>query len=262
MSKVYINIFLAIILGFLISSCSSRKNILFNTSKEKNLPNLPVYVMQNGSDSIYTREQVIQPGDQLVIKNLQNEALISGLGGQNMQMSNQSNSSGYRVETDSTVLLPVIGKVKLGGLNRMQAQDKLNQLYKKDLLKDPIITLTINNLQVTFLGEFGRQGNYILQKDQVHLVQMLGDAGGLNPRANKSRVKIIRGDLKNPEVFIVNLEDINSLSDNRLYLRNNDIVYAESRKTFQILDRINPATSLLGVGLTFFNIYLLISNIK
>ncbi len=259
-------LFLFISLAILFSSCNSRRNILFNTAQEKAIPQLPVFVMQEGSDSLYNREQVIQPGDQLFIQNLQNEALISGgrgmQEGQNMQMLNQNQNMGYRVEADSTVLLPVIGKVKLGGLNRMQAQEKLNQLYQKDLLKDPIITLTVSNLQVTFLGEFGKQGNFILNKDQIHLVQMLGEAGGLNNRANKRRIKIIRGNLNNPEVLIANLEDINSLSDPRLYLRNNDIVYAEPRGGFRTLDLINPTTSLLGVGLSVLNIYLLIANLS
>ncbi|RRN77074.1 hypothetical protein EIM50_21450 [Pseudoxanthomonas sp. SGD-10] len=266
MLKQILNLVLLIVgTTILFSSCNSRRNILFNTATEKSIPKLPVYEMAKGSDSLYNREQVIQPGDQLLIRNLQNEALISGgvaAQGQNMQMLNQTQNMGYRVEADSTVLLPVIGKVKLGGLNRMQAQEKLNKLYQRDLLKDPIITLTVSNLQVTFLGEFGRQGNYLLNKDQIHLVQMLGEAGGLNNRANKRRVKIIRGNLSHPEVLIVNLEDINSLHDSRLYLRNNDVVYAEPRGGFRTLDLINPTTSLLGVGLSVLNIYLLISNLS
>ena len=247
---------------FILSSCSSRRNILFNTANEKNIPNLPVYTVQEGATELNTKEQIIQPGDLLSIRNLQNEALISGLGGQNIQNLNQTNNVGYRVEADSTVLLPVIGKVKLGGMDRLQAQEELNRLYQTQLLNAPIITLQISNLTVTFLGEFGRQGNFILQKDQVHLVQMLGEAGGLNTRANKRKVKIIRGDLKKPEVLIANLEDINSLSDPKLMLRNNDVIYAEPRGAFQTLDRLGPTTSLLGVGLSILNLYLLISNLS
>ncbi|ADY52854.1 polysaccharide export protein [Pseudopedobacter saltans DSM 12145] len=247
---------------FTLSSCSSRRNILFNTVNEKSIPDLPVYTVQEGSTESNTKEQIIQPGDLLSIRNLQNEALISGLGGQNLQTMSHTNSIGYRVEADGTVLLPVIGKVKLGGMDRLQAQEELNRLYQTQLLNAPIITLQISNLTVTFLGEFGRQGNFILQKDQVHLVQMLGEAGGLNTRANKRKVKIIRGDLKHPEVLIANLEDINSLSDPRLMLRNNDVVYAEPRGAFQTLDRLGPTTSLLGIGLSILNIYLLISNLS
>ena len=254
-----------LLFGFLLvvlSACSSKRNILFNTANDKNIANLPVYTAQEGDHELNGQEQIIQPGDLLSIRNLQNEALISGLGGQNMQMLNQSNNMGYRVEADSCVLLPVIGKTKLGGLNRMEAQNQLNSLYQTELLNKPIITLEVSNLMVTFLGEFGRQGNFILQKDQVHLVQMLGEAGGLNARANKRKVKIIRGDLKHPEVLIANLEDINSLSDPRLLLRNNDVIYAQPRGAFQTLDRLGPATSLVGVGLSLLNVYLLISNLS
>ncbi|MFD1628627.1 polysaccharide biosynthesis/export family protein [Pseudopedobacter beijingensis] len=247
---------------FILSSCSSKKNILFNTYQEKSISNLPVYTAQEGDATITSKEQIIQPGNTLSILNLQNEALISGLGGQNMQNLNQSTGMVYRVETDSTVLLPVIGKIKLGGLSRIHAQEELNRLYQTQLLSAPIITLKINNLTVTFLGEFNKQGNYLLQKDQVHLVQMMGEAGGLNNRANKRKIKIIRGNLQHPEVLIANLEDINSLADPRLMLRDNDVIYAQPRGAFQTLDRIGPATSFLGVGLSILNLYLLISNLS
>src|SRR5690606_22979259 len=164
-------------------------------------------------------------------------------------------------EADGSVIVPVLGSVKLGGLNRLEAQELLTKLYSQELLKDPIITVTIVNYQITFLGEFNKQGNYTLQKEQNHLVQLIGEAGGLTNRANKRRIKIIRGDLSNPEVLVANLEDINSLSNPKLYLKNNDIIYAEPRGGFQFLDRINPATSLLGVGLSVINIYLLIQNL-
>lgn len=254
-----------LILGMAIflSSCSSRKNILFNTKNEGKIPAIPIHVLEQGKDSVKTKAQIIKPGDILSIKNIQNIELISGVGSQNSSLLNsQNNLMGYRVENDSNVALPVLGKVKLGGYSRENAEMKLNELYSQTLLKDPIITISISNLQVTLLGEFGKQGNYNLGKDQTHLTQILGEAGGLNPRADKKRIKIIRGDLTNPQVFVVNLEDINSLADRRLFLQNNDIIYAEPRGAFKFLDQINPTTTILGIGLSVVNIYLLISNLS
>ncbi len=239
---------------------------MFNTKNEDVRVNLPVYVVQKGSDSLYLKEQVIAPGDFLVIQNLQNENLITQGSGNSQAIQNIQNSSSsgyrYRVENDGSVLVPVLGRVNLGGLSRVKAEKQLNKLYETDLLKDPIISLSIVNLQVTMLGEFGKQGNFVLEKDQVSLVQMLGEAGGLSPRANKKRIKIIRGDYQNPHVFVVDLTDINSLSDPRLFLRNNDIVYAETKGIFQNLDVLAPATSVLGIGLSLFNVFLLIKTLN
>ena len=266
MTKIPSFLYFTFLFLILLSSCKSKKNTLFNTGKEGDRIDLPVYVMQNGSDSLYLKEQIIAPGDQLLIQNLQNENLITQGSGSSQGMQNiQSSGAGafrYRVENDGSVLVPVLGRVLLGGLSRVKAQERLNELYKTELLKDPIITLSIANLQVTMLGEFGKQGNFILDKDQVSLIQMLGEAGGLNTRANKKRIKIIRGDYRNPHVFIVDLSDINSLSDPRLFLRNNDIVYAETKGIFQTLDVLSPATSVLGVGLSVVNVYLLIKTLS
>ena len=250
-------------ISLFLCSCSSRKNILFNTKNEGKIPALPIHELAQGKDSVNLKTQIIKPGDILSIKNIQNIELISGINNQNSSLLNsQNNLMGYRVENDNYVALPVLGKVKLGGYSRENAEKILNELYSQTLLKDPIITITISNLQVTLLGEFVKQGNYNLEKDQIHLAQILGEAGGLNPRADKKRIKIIRGDLTDPQVFIVNLEDINSLADKRLYLQNNDIIYAEPRGAFKFLDQINPTTTILGIGLSVVNIYLLISNLS
>lgn len=259
-------LFLSIVM-LIFCSCSSRKNILFNTENEKSASSLPVYELKKGADTSSNKLQIIQPGDLLSIRNLQNDLLINGgitVGSNNQggNLMNQNQNQSYRVEADGSVIIPVLGSIRLGGLNRLEAQELLTKLYSQELLKDPIITVTIVNYQITFLGEFNKQGNYTLQKEQNHLVQLIGEAGGLTNRANKRRIKIIRGDLSNPEVLVANLEDINSLSNPKLYLKNNDIIYAEPRGGFQFLDRINPATSLLGVGLSVINIYLLIQNLN
>ncbi|WP_187774795.1 polysaccharide biosynthesis/export family protein [Pedobacter sp. BS3] len=240
------------------SSCASRKNVLFNTPNDKNIPNVPVYVIEKGRDSLASKEQIIQPGDMLFIRNLQDDDLINGLNGSNSSYGSQQTQYGYRVENDSSVVLPVVGKVKLGGVKRTEAEQQLNKLYQSILLKSPIITLTITNLKVSLLGEFSKQGNYNLNKDQIHLVDIISEAGGFTNRANKREIKIIRGDRAHPQVISVNLEDIRSVANPLLYLQNNDIIYAKPKSIFNALDQLNPATSFLGIGLTLVNSFILI----
>ena len=204
-------------------------------------------------------DNVISVDDILRIVNLQNPELISGISsGTGTGTLGQSLNLNYRVESDSTVAVPVLGKVKLAGLTVLQAERKLQDLYKKEFLKDPIIDVSITNMKVTLLGEVLRQGAYELSKDKTNLVEVIGVAGGFTNRANKTKVKIIRGDKSDPEIIYVDMTDVRAVSSPLLNLKKDDIVYVEPNKASQLGDRLSRTGSLLQIALVFVNTALLI----
>ncbi|KHJ36997.1 polysaccharide export protein EpsE [Pedobacter glucosidilyticus] len=242
----------------LLSSCSPKgKNVLFQTQKEK-LAKEPVTIIQGDSSQSITLQK-IQAGNILAIKNLQSNVQLTGDRG--LVNTGQLEVLTFLVEDDGTVNIPVLGKLTLAGMTRVEAEKFLEEQYKAKLLKDPIIDLTITNAKVTVLGEFGLQTNVLLIKDQTHLVEILGNVGGLNPRANKRKIKIIRGDLSNPTVIIANLTDINSLSDKKLILQNNDIIYAEPVGLFRSTDRVTSFNIILQTTFAALNTYIIIRNL-
>ncbi|WP_419701105.1 polysaccharide biosynthesis/export family protein [Mucilaginibacter sp. NFX135] len=176
----------------------------------------------------------IQPQDILQIRNLQNVKYIVD----EAPVSTTTSSTGtgtstgqtFQVDDDGTVALPVIGHVAVGGLTRPEAAKLIEGLYRKSLLKDPIIELKIVNLKVTLLGEIKGQGNYPLTKDRTTLVEMIGAAGGLTEKANETNIQIIRGDQANPQVTTINLRNIQAINDPRAILQNGDIIYIAQNK--------------------------------
>ncbi|MDT3404794.1 polysaccharide biosynthesis/export family protein [Mucilaginibacter terrae] len=228
---------------------------MFHTAKPVNVDSIKdVYVLQPGSDPDQ-KTHIITISDILSIRNLQNPNLISGL---SSGMSFTSTILPYRVDADSTVALPVIGRVNLVGLTMLQAEKKLTEIYQKPplMLRDPIINITVTNAKVTLLGEANRQGNFLLVKERTTLIELLGEAGGLNVRANKKTVQIIRGNPKNPQVIYVNLRNINALASDKLLLQNNDIIYIQPNRFSlgidqlqQILPYISAVTLLINTGL-------------
>lgn len=247
---------------FFLSACSSKKDTLFYVKTDKKTKNKPVYIIEQGIDSIYhLQDQVILPGDILKLRNLRNETQILGYqstGG----ISNVNISNEYVVEKDSTVALPFLGLVKLGGKKILDAEKHLNNLYSINLIKDPFIKISITNLEVTVLGEFNKTGNIPLNVDRVHLTKILGLANGLNYRANIRKIKIIRGDLKNPDILIVNLNDLKSLADDRLYLHNHDIIIAETKSSYRILDKITDSRTLIGLATSLLAVFVVIDRIN
>lgn len=200
----------------------------------------------------------ISPQDLLQVKNLQNRNYIA-----NDLISKEAGAPGnndgqtYLVEADSTVALPMLGRVKVAGLSRAAAATHIETLYRKEL-KDPIIELKIINLKVTLLGEVKNQGIYMLSKDFTSLVEIIGTAGGLTDKADSKHIKIIRGNMQAPQVFELDLSDLKTLSDPRTLLQNNDIIYITQHKKAIQTQKLQSVSAVLQPVLTLLNTVLII----
>lgn len=236
----------------LIASCYScsikQQQVLFeNKGQTFNHPAV-------NADTVLTVYK-IQAQDLLQIKNLQNPKYIvdepttvasAAVG------AGSTEGQTFRVEDDGTVALPIIGYVKVAGLSRHDAAKQIEIRYRKEL-KNPIIELKIVNLKVTVLGEVRSQGSYTLVKDRTSLIEMIGEAGGLTDRASSKNLRIIRGGMKNQQVIDVDLSNINTLSDPRIILQNNDIVYVKQNK------QAIRATKVTGLSTLFQPIIMLLN---
>ncbi len=245
-------IFLSLVVAITFASCSMQQHQLLFENKHP------------GADSSIKVSSAghyqIQPQDILQIRNLQNIKYIVDETPTTGVASGGSGSAGqtYQVEDDGTVALPVIGHIKVAGLTRYEAAKQIEDLYRKNLLKDPIIELKITNLKVTVLGETKSQGNFPLLKERTTLIDMIGEAGGLTERANEKTVKIIRGDKDNPKVTEFDLSDIKTLTDPRIVLQNNDIIYIAQNKRAIRADNLQNVSTLVQPALLLLNTALLI----
>jgi len=241
------------------SSCSYKQNqVLFQ--KRSNVADTA------SQQTVVFKGYQIQPQDVLQIRNLQNlkyivdEVPTSGaITGSGNAVAGAGQT--FQVDEDGTVALPALGHIRVAGLTRPQATKLIEDLYRKSLLKDPIIELKIVNLKITLLGEVKTQGNFPILKDKTTLVDMIGQAGGLTPAANEKNIKIIRGTGKIQNVTEIDLSNINSLSDPRAFLQNGDIVYvaqnkrairAENLQNFSTW--VQPALLLLNTALIIFTL--------
>ncbi|MBB5395991.1 polysaccharide biosynthesis/export family protein [Mucilaginibacter sp. AK015] len=237
-------------------SCSYKQNqILF----EKRASTIADTAQQMTATVSYK----IQPQDILQIRNLQSLRYIVDEMPVSTTSANTTAGQGqtFQVEEDGTVALPALGHIQVAGLTRSQATKLIEDLYRKSLLKDPIIELKVINLKVTLLGEIRSPGNFPIVKDNTTLVEMIGQAGGLTPAANEKNIKIIRGRGKLQNVTEIDLSNINSLSDPRSILQNGDIVYIAQNKRAIRSDNlqsfntwVQPALLLLNTALLIFTL--------
>jgi polysaccharide export outer membrane protein len=254
--------YLLIILSIYLQSCSGKKTLLFTTPKDKDVPNVPVYELQKGNPALLNKEQTLQPGDAFTITNLNNQSLVTGINVNQEEPQISNTNYDYFIKNNGEVELPVLGKVKLSGLTITEAENTINTLYKQSLLNSNAqLVIQLVNMKVFLMGEFTANGEQVLKTENINLTEIIGKSGGLTNNANVQRIKIIRGDLKDPQVLLVNLNDINSLKDPRLIVKNKDIIYAEPKKSANLNGKVGTLTAFLGIGLSIINLYFVFSRL-
>lgn len=252
--KIYASLFFIAVISVVCFSCSyKQQQALFENKKTPDSPTNRFNPVTN-----YT----IKPQDILQIRNLQSRKYIVDeptTSVASVPVTGNRNESGqtYTVEEDGTVRLPIIGSVKVVGLSRAEAANQIESLYRREL-KDPIIELKIVNLKVTMLGEIKAQGIYNLIRDRTSLIEVIGEAGGLTEKANPKTIKIIRGNMRAPQVIEVDLSDINTLADSRIMLENNDIIYIAQNKRAIRAEKLQNMSSILQPVIALLNTALII----
>jgi polysaccharide export outer membrane protein len=147
-------------------------------------------------------------------------------GGMGTQNSNQRGGLGFKVRSDSTIKVPVIGRIKVVGLTLNQIEVKFESLLATQV-NSPFVIARINNRRI-FLFQGGYSASiFQLQNENTTLFEVLAQAGGVYEEGNASRIKIIRGDLNNPEIYLVDLSTIDGIRDANLNMQAGDILYID-----------------------------------
>lgn len=167
----------------------------------------------------------------------------------------------YLVQADGTVKLPLLDKrVSVVGLTLLQV-DSLLQLRYNKYYEETFVKTAVSNNRVIILGAPG--GLVVpLTNDNMNLLEVLALAGGTDGGLTNSgttssftkyggrvdNIRIIRGDLQNPQVQFVDLHTIEGMRRGQLQVEPNDIIYIEPvrRPFLEGLTDAAPVFSLVG----------------
>lgn len=212
-------------------------------------------------------EYVIQPGDELTLQVYSRDGfkLVDVLGGSNN--SSVAGTTGvatsgaggtdieYLVDKEGFVKFPVLGTMFVKGYTQNELQTLLSARYAS-LFVNPFVVLGVTNRRVfLFKGDAGAV--VMLNKAPTTLIEVLAKSGGLDRPLKAYKIKIIRGDLSNPEVRLIDLSTLEGLRTADLIVQSNDIIYIDQRKNValdfsrQILPIITPIISLIGLVTSF-----------
>ncbi|WP_186461821.1 polysaccharide biosynthesis/export family protein [Mucilaginibacter pallidiroseus] len=241
------------------SSCVNTKRLKYFQDMPESDSATPINI------AAYT-ETTIQPDDILAI-NINTidpqatTAINSRNGGfTNVGVNPQSGTinpvTGYLVDKTGFVDVPIIGRIKLGGLTTLEARDIVRK-RATDFFKNPIVDVRFSNFRITVIGEVNKPASYVIPNEQVSLLDAIGYAGDLTVYGKRNNVLLIRKDAAGKNVTVrLDLTKKSTLNSPYFYLKQNDVVYIEPDKS-KVQNNDNNVFRYITAGATVFTAIIL-----
>lgn len=177
-------------------------------------------------------EAVIQPGDLLAITvSCMNPELAAPFNLQQGAVSESQSMLGYQVDANGDITFPILGRLHVEGLTRIQLTDMIKErIQKENLIKDPTVTMQFLNFKISMLGEVNAPGTYQVQGERITLLEAISMAGDLTITGRRDRVAVIRESDGERTILFHDLTSVDLFKSPCYYLQQNDIVYVEPNK--------------------------------
>ena len=152
-----------------------------------------------------------------------------------------SEPGGYLVDSEGTISLPFLGKIKVSGLTKEQVKDNItNTILSKKLLVDPLVEVRYLNYEVTVLGEVARPTVITVPSEKISLLKAIGLAGDMTIYGLRENVLLVREEGNKKITRHINLNSRDFFQSPYYYLQPNDVVYVAPNKVRMIQATSNP----------------------
>lgn len=207
------NLFVFIILLF-ISSCASKKDILY--FNDLNVEEQNSTVFNEGKIQINDILSIIVSCPTPELASIYNSNLPNSV----------TNSNGYLVALDGTIILPILGKIKVQDLTLPELEQlTVKKLIEGKHLANPTVTIRLTNAKFTVLGEVKNPGTFTYYEQNISILQALGYAGDLTIHGRRKDVLIIREENNKRTYMTIDLTSKQWFDTPYYYIKPNDVIY-------------------------------------
>jgi len=164
----------------------------------------------------------------------------------------------YNVEFDGQIKLPSIGRINISGKTIREAEAELEKLYALYFVNPFVIVTVVNKRVVVFSGGSSNGSVIEMKNDNYTLIEALADAGGVSEFGKSYKIKLLRGELTNPEIYVFNIRSVNDMKNANFILQANDIIYVEARPRYasRVVSEISPYLSLMSSILLVYALFM------
>ena len=220
--------------GILLAGCTSYKKVPYMQDPEtvntygKEIPLYDAKIMPKDLLSITvntTDPQAAAPFNLTVQSPL-------NAGATSMYTTTQPTLQQYLVNNQGEIDFPVLGKLKVGGMTKNEAESMIREKLQPYLKETPIVTVRMANYKISVLGEVNKPGTFTVSNEKVNVLEALAMAGDMTVYGVRDNVKLIREDAQGKrEIVMLDLTKSDLVLSPYFYLQQNDILYVTPNKT-------------------------------
>lgn len=237
---------LFLLFSSIIISCTSTKKIVYfrdvpDTARNSIVnTNIVTYSEPKISpnDILYVSVETLDPQANAVI----NSSITSSASEQGINQ-NANGFSGFLVDTDGYIELPLIERIKVAGTTTSQVReiirDKMSIYFK-----NPVVNVRLSSFNVTILGEVNRPGTYNIANERATLLDILGMAGDLTIYAKRQNILLIREQYGKKIMTRLDITSSDIFNSPVFYLKPGDVLYIEPNKSKLAANDLRQARNL------------------
>lgn len=215
----------------LLSSCKTREKILYFQDIEEGAV-VPAQVIQ---------PLTYQPGDKLTVvvtssatPQLAQQFNLPVVTTQVGAVANRTYTGNqiavYTIDDKGNIDVPTLGSVHVQGMTRSEATDYIQAQLRNGLLRDAVVTVNSYDQYVTVLGEVARPGRVSINKDNITILDALGQVGDLTIQGRRDQILVLRQEGNETKSYYVDIRSKDLLNSPVYNLRQNDVVYVQPNK--------------------------------
>jgi polysaccharide export outer membrane protein len=170
---------------------------------------------------------------------------------------------GYLVDGEGYIEFPVLGKIHVAGLTRLQVQDTIAaQLTRNGHLKDPLVVARFLNFRVFFLTSSG--GKVLnITNERCTFLEALAMAGGLDWYTRRDRIGVMREVDGKRVIHYLDPRSTSIFDDEFFLMQQNDIIFTEERPYKFFTTNLATVMSMVSTALSIYAIYeMIVSKIQ
>jgi polysaccharide export outer membrane protein len=163
--------------------------------------------------------------------------------------------SGFQLDDDNNIELPVIGKISLADKTMAEAREIISDSVDS-YINNATVNTKLLSYRTTVLGEVARTGVINVYRHHSTIFDVLSSAGDINSLGDRRRVEVLRqiGPIK--KKIIIDLTRFEALNNPAYHVYPGDIVYVKPLRAKIFRENI----PIITLSLTTLTTFLLILN--
>lgn len=238
------------LLLIIMSSCASKKDILYLQDSET-----------NSTSNITYQNVLIQPNDilKISVESLIPQAAIAYNRGANSGSAINSldliKLNGYLVSNEGEINFPNIGAIVVSNLSTFEIEKKIKDiLINGGHLKNPTVDVRLLNAKITILGQVNSPGTYTFTEQNITILQALGYAGDLTINGKRDDIIITRDVNGVRKISHIDLTSTDFMNSEYYYMKPNDQIIVNPNnpkvKESGFVGNINTVLTIASLALS------------